>query len=237
MQSSVTPSGGFQAKLPDLSGLRRLRMVSVRSILIFRKMNRSLCHHRYSLRKMWEMLVQMLRTTSPRLEGIDLHFKPYNYTRLRKCSHSCPAGYLPFIDQPSRCCGHIALNIKMTTPLLLFGSTPTSPRPIMYTNPHSYSLPQELTGMVMSNLARDLPSLSTASLVSKSWSVESSRFLFRDLAVTKPPRMDHSLLEFLKTSERVRQNVRALHLAPAGGSPGMFKRPEDFQGFAFDKLL
>lgn len=107
----------------------------------------------------------------------------------------------------------------------------------MYTNPHSYSLPQELTGMVMSNLARDLPSLSTASLVSKSWLAESSRFLFRDLAVTKPPGMDHSLLEFLKTSERVRKNVRALHLAPAGGAPGMLKRPEDFQGFAFDKLL
>lgn len=109
----------------------------------------------------------------------------------------------------------------------------------MYTiaNRQSYRLPQELTGMVMKNLASDLPSLSASSLVCKSWVTESSRFLFRDLVVTKPPGMDHDLLELVDKSERVRRNVRALRLAPAAGPPGVFKRPEDFQGFALDKLL
>lgn len=104
-------------------------------------------------------------------------------------------------------------------------------------NSQPYVLPQELTGLVMENLADDLPSLSASSLVCQSWSKESSRYLFWEIEVAKPPGMDHDLLELVKNSERVRRNVRSLHLAPAAGISDMSEWPEDYQTFSLDKLL
>lgn len=157
------------------------------------------------------------------------------HIRCGKCGFS----FLPAVCCASigPCCGHISSTINMTTTSLTFLGSPSSPimstRSLSY-NCGSYPLPQELTGLVMENLARDRPSLSASSLVCHSWSKESSRVLFRVLIAGGPPGMGDGLLELVKNSERVRTNIRSLGLSSGNGPSD---KPEDYELFSFDKLL
>ena len=102
----------------------------------------------------------------------------------------------------------------------------------------SYPLPQELTGLVVANLATDILSLQATSLVSKSWSAESSLLLFRELTlIVDWYRQDKSpeFLDLVRSSERVSKNIRTLQL---NGTIN-FQAPADelYAQFSFDRLL